>query len=65
MEIAVSLPGVTFDRQLKDTKYLFSDLGESQFKEFKKNKGLLNSEDIKILQEISQLKRKEKTTWGI
>lgn len=65
MELAISLPGVTFDRQLKDTKYLFSDLSEAQFKEFKKNKGLLNSEDIKILQEIASIKRKEKVTWGV
>jgi len=65
MELAISLPGVTFDRQLKDVKYLFSDLSESQFKKFKKNKGLLNSEDIKILQEIASIKRKEKVTWGV
>jgi translation initiation factor 5B len=65
MEIAVSLPGVTFDRQLKDTSYLFSDLSEAQFKEFKKNKELLSQEDIKILQEIASIKRREKITWGI
>jgi len=65
MEVAISLPGVTFDRQLKSTNYLFSDLSESQFKEFKKNKQILSSEDLKILQEIADIKRKEKATWGI
>jgi len=65
MEIAISVPGVTFDRQLKDTKYLYSELGESQFKEFKKNKDVLKQEDIKVLQEICDMKRKEKATWGI
>jgi translation initiation factor 5B len=65
MELAISLPGVTFDRQLKDTNYLFSDLSEAQFKEFKRNKELLSQEDIKILQEIASIKRREKITWGI
>lgn len=65
MEVAVSLPGITFDRQLKNSKFLYSDLGESQFKEFKKNKQLLSSEEIKVLGEISNIKRREKSTWGI
>jgi len=65
MEVAISLPGVTFDRQLKNVKFLYSELTESQFKEFKRNKELLNQEDIKVLQEIANIKRKEKSTWGI
>jgi len=64
-EVAISLPGITFDRQLKDVKFLYSDLTESQFKKFKENKDLLNQEEIKILQEIAEIKRKEKPTWGI
>lgn len=65
MEFAISLSGITFDRQLKDSRYLYSDLSESQFREFKKNKSILTSEDIKVLQEIADIKRKEKSTWGI
>ncbi|MEK6848334.1 MAG: translation initiation factor IF-2 [Nanoarchaeota archaeon] len=65
MEIAVSLPGVAFDRQLKNEKYLYSNLGETQFRDFKKNKNLLSSSELAILQEISQIKRKDRVTWGI
>ena len=65
MEIAISMPEVTFDRQLKDIKYLYSDLSETQFRHFKDNKEVLNQDDIKILQEIGELKRKTKPTWGI
>lgn len=65
MEVAISLPGVTFDRQLKNTKFLYSELADSQFKEFKRNKELLSQEDIKVLQEIANIKRKEKGTWGV
>ena len=65
MEVSMSLPGVNFERQLKDKKLLYSDLGESQFKQFKKNKDLLGPDEIKILQEIAEIKRREKSEWGM
>ena len=58
-EVAISLPGTTFSRQLKDVKYLYSDLSEKQFKKFKENKDLLSQDEIKILQEIAEIKRKK------
>ncbi|MCK5149849.1 translation initiation factor IF-2 [Candidatus Pacearchaeota archaeon] len=64
MEIAISIPGVNFERQLKDKKFLYSDISESQFKNFKKNKDLLSQNEIKILQEIAEIKRQEKADWG-
>lgn len=63
-ELALSLPGVTFDRQLKTTRYLFANLSESQFKAFKKHKDLLSSDELKILAEIAEIKRKKNDTWG-
>jgi len=65
MEVAISLPRIIFDRQLKDSKLLYSNLTEEQFRKFKENKDLLSSEETKILKEIAEIKRKEKTTWGI
>jgi translation initiation factor 5B len=65
MEVAISLPGVNFDRQLTDEKELYSDLSEGQFKKFKENKDLLSSEEVAVLQKIAQIKRKEKPTWGV
>jgi len=64
-EVAISLPGTMFDRQLADTNYLYSDISEYQFKEFKKNKELLTQEEIQTLQKIAEIKRKEKVTWGV
>jgi len=64
-EVAVSLPGITFDRQLKDVELLYSNLGEAQYREFKANKELLSQEEIRVLQEIAQIKRKVKPTWGV
>ncbi len=64
-EVAISIPGVVYDRQLKDKKFLYTNLGESQFKEFKKNKDLLNGTEMNILKDISELKRKTKPEWGM
>ena len=64
LEIAVSIPGINFERAMKERNFLYSDLGESQFKNFKKNKDLLSQNEIKILQEIAEIKRQKKDDWG-
>jgi translation initiation factor 5B len=51
-EFAMALPGITFDRQLKDVKYLYSYLGDSHIKQLKKNKDLLSSDELKVIQEV-------------
>ena len=63
-ELAISLPGVNFERQLADKKYLYSQMSESQFKTFKKNKDLLSETEIKAIMEIAEIKRKKKSDWG-
>jgi translation initiation factor 5B len=65
MEVAISIPGVNFERQLNDTEFLYSNLGESQFRNFKKNKDLLTQKEITLLQEIAEIKRQDKAGWGI
>ncbi len=65
MEVAVSLSGVNFERQLKDVAFLYSDLSESQFRKFKENKELLSQDEIKTLQEIAEIKRKKNLAWGV
>ena len=64
-EVAISLPKITFGRQIKEGEILYSNLNEEEFRKLKENKKYLNQDEIKILQEISEIKRKEKPTWGI
>tara|TARA_Y100000034_G_scaffold128905_1_gene184390 strand:+ start:454 stop:2199 length:1746 start_codon:yes stop_codon:yes gene_type:complete len=66
-EIAISLPGTNFERQItnKNIEFLYSQLSESQFKNFKKNKDLLSQTEIKTLSEIAEIKRKKNENWGI
>ena len=64
-ELAMSLPGVNFQRRLMGVKYLYSEISARQFKEFKKNKDLLSFSELKILQEIAVIKRRTEEGWGI
>jgi len=64
-EVAISMPGVNFERQLTIGELLYTNLGESHFRKFKEHKNLLSSEEKSILQEIAQIKRRENVTWGI
>jgi len=64
-QIAVSMPGVTIGRQLKDGDVLYSDLTEDQFRVYKKMRKFINDEEVEILKEIADLKRKTNPGWGI
>jgi translation initiation factor 5B len=64
MEVAISIPGTNFDRKLKDREFLYSDISETQFRNFKKNKDLLSQKEVLILQEIATIKRKANPEWG-
>jgi len=56
-ELAISIPGINFERVLGGKIFLYSDITESQFKIFRKNKDLLSSKELQILQEIEQVKK--------
>ncbi len=64
-EVAISLPGVNFERELKVGEFLYSNLSEYQFRKFKDSKDLLTSDEKSVLKEIAEIKRKANSTWGI
>ncbi len=57
MDLAISMPGINFERVLGNKSFLYSDISESQMKVFRKNKDLLSSKELQILQEIEQIKK--------
>ena len=64
-ELALALPGTTFDRQLKDVKFLYADLTEAQFKKFGKQKDLFSAAELAVLEEIAALKRRKHSHCGM
>jgi len=65
MEVAISLPGVNFERQLADKEYLYSYISAGQYREFKKNKDVLSKSEVDLLQKIAQINRAKDPTWGV
>ena len=64
-DVAISLPSITFGRQVNEGEILFSDINEHEFRNLKANKKLLSPNEITILQEIAKIKRTKKATWGL
>lgn len=56
-EVAISIPGINFERVLGDKEILYSDITASQFKTFKKNKDLLSEKEKQTLVEIDGIKK--------
>lgn len=63
--VAVSLPDVTVNRQIKEGDVLYADVPEEHFKAFKKLKKYLNEDEIQVLREVAEIKRKENSMWGM
>ena len=64
-EVAVSFPNTTYGRQIKEDDVLYSSLNEQEYLQLKANKKYLNGDELSLLQEIAEIKRKSKATWGI
>ena len=59
------MPKVTIGRQIDEDYILYSDLQEKDFIKLKKLKSFLNRDEIELLKEIAELKRKSSPLWGI
>ncbi len=61
-EVAVSIDGVTLNRQISPDEPLYVDVQESVVKELREHK--LDNETMMTLEEIIKIKRKENMFWG-
>ena len=64
-QVAVALPSLTVGRQIIEGDVFFSDLNEQEFKKLKDMKKFLNEDEIELLKEIINIKRKENPLWGV
>ncbi len=64
-QVAIALPNITVDRQIRENDILYSDIPEADFVQFKKLKKYLKSDEIILLKEIAEIKRREKHLWGV
>ncbi|MEM1535561.1 MAG: translation initiation factor IF-2, partial [Candidatus Pacearchaeota archaeon] len=59
-EVAIALPDITIGRQIKEGEILYSDLSDDEIKKLKANRHLLTSDELQLLEEIIEIKRKQK-----
>ena len=64
-QVAISLPKAVLGRNLDEGDILYSSIKESDFKKLKEMKKFLSSDEIIILKEILEIKRKENSLWGV
>jgi len=64
-QVAISLPGVTAGRQIHEEEIYYVDMNENNFKKLKEFKKMLSPEEIQILKELAEIKRKTNNFWGI
>jgi len=64
-QVAISMPGVTIGRQIMEGDILYSSIPEEDFKKLKELKQYLSKEEITVLKEIAEIKRKDNPTWGV
>ncbi|MBN2457871.1 translation initiation factor IF-2 [Candidatus Woesearchaeota archaeon] len=64
-QVAVSMDGVTIGRQIHEGDILYSDMTENEFRKLKELKELLSKDDVSLLKEIAEIKRKQNSLWGV
>ncbi|MDD5132858.1 MAG: translation initiation factor IF-2 [Candidatus Nanoarchaeia archaeon] len=64
-QAAVSLPDITYNRQLKALDILYSFLTEEEFRKYKDLQKFLSKDEKDILKEIAEKQRKENPLWGV
>lgn len=64
-QVALSMPKITIGRGVNEEDILYSDINENEFSKLKGLKECLSSEEIMVIKEIAEIKRKDNVTWGI
>ncbi|MBL7100608.1 MAG: translation initiation factor IF-2 [Nanoarchaeota archaeon] len=64
-QVAISLPHITVGRQIFENDILLSDIPEDDFVKFKQFKKYLKNDEIILLKEIAEIKRREHPVWGV
>ncbi len=64
-QLAISLPDVTIGRQVQEGDIFYSAIPEEDFRKIKTLKKYLKPEEVEVLKEIAQIKRKENLVWGV
>jgi len=64
-QVAVAIDDVIIGRQLKEGDIVYTAVNEEEFRAYKRLKDYLSVDEIEVLKEIAEIKRKENPMWGV
>ena len=64
-QVAMSLDNVTIGRQIHEGDFLYTDIPEDDFKKLKELKKHLGKNEVEVLKEIAEIKRRNNPVWGV
>jgi len=64
-QLAMAMDGVTVGRQINEGDFLYTDIPEDDFKKLKELKKHLSKNELEVLKEIAEIKRKNNPVWGV
>lgn len=64
-QLALSLPNVTAGRQIMEGDFIYSDIPEEDFRKLKKLTDFLTKDEVHVMKEIAEMRRKHNPVWGV
>ncbi len=64
-QLAMAMDDITIGRQVQEGDFLYTDIPEGHFKKLKELKKYLSKNEVDVLKEIAEIKRKENPVWGV
>lgn len=64
-QVAMAMPSLTIGRQANEGDYLFTDFSEEDYAKLRKLKKHLSKNEIALVKEIVEIKRKHHAIWGV
>ncbi len=64
-KVAISIDGPTVGRQINESDVLYTDISEEDYRKLKKFEKLLAENEVKLMEEIKEIKRKYNPRWGL
>lgn len=64
-QVAVSIDGPTVGRQINENDVLYSVINESEYKKLVELKELISADELQVLEEIKEIMRRTRKTWGM
>ncbi len=64
-QLAMAMDDITIGRQVQEGDFLYTDIPEGHFKKLKELKKYLSKNEVEVLKEIAEIKRRENPVWGV